>query len=170
MIIWSISLIKGNCSSLSAETWHKELKLAVVPKKVSKRIISLREVLTKRSQDWVFCRACDNLFNETRASCTPVKYVKISVGGGGGNWSPPYPTLPYRFFPHTTLSPTSSPLRIISGQKWINQSISQFLYDHWTTCAMKGNTKVALSLIIGQSLLGKSMRLSSFIRFHFLFK
>ena len=144
MIIWSISLIKGNCSSLSAETWHKELKLAVVPKKVSKRIISLREVLTKRSQDWVFCQACDNLFNETRASCTPVKYVKISVGGGGEEIEVhptlpyptlPYPTLPYptltfRIFPHTTLSPTSSPLRIISGQKWINQSISQFWYDH----------------------------------------
>ena len=92
MIIWSISLIKGNCSSLSAETWHKELKLAVVPKKVSKRIISLRAVLTKRSQDWVFCQACDNLFNEKRASCT-------HVGGGGGNWSPPYPTLPYPTLP-----------------------------------------------------------------------
>lgn len=103
MIIWSISLIKGNCSSLSAETWHKELKLAVVPKKVSKRIISLRAVLTKRSQDWVFCQACDNLFNETRASCTPVKYVKISVGGGGEEIEVhptlPYPTLPL-FPPH----------------------------------------------------------------------
>ena len=105
MIIWSISLIKGNCSSLSAETWHKELKLAVVPKKVSKRIISLREVLTKRSQDWVFCQACDNLFNETRASCTPVKYVKISVGGGGRKLKStlPYPTLPYPTLPYPTL-------------------------------------------------------------------
>lgn len=102
MIIWSISLIKGNCSSLSAETWDKELKLAVVPKKVSKHIISLRAVLTKRSQDWVFCQACDNLFNETRASCTSVKYVKISVGGAGERKlksTLPHPTLPL-FPPH----------------------------------------------------------------------